>query len=160
MSEVAERISPIASRFDELRDGDGTVRPHWRDFARTLSQLSPEEFARRQASARATVQAARLPRDARVEIDAIAASEKVPPNQRIPQADLDVVIDKMIALASAKEPPAEVAKPLFAMMQRRAAEILGAYGQVGANNKVYDALVAIVANDAANLWVRCDAAVA
>ena len=56
MSEVAERISPIASRFDELRDGDGTVRPHWRDFARTLSQLSPEEFARRQASARATVQ--------------------------------------------------------------------------------------------------------
>lgn len=56
MSEVAERISPPASRFDELRDGNGQVRPHWRDFARTLSQLSPEECQRRQASARATVQ--------------------------------------------------------------------------------------------------------
>lgn len=56
MSEVAERITTPASRFDELRDGDGQVRPHWRAFARTLAQLSPEEYARRQASARATVQ--------------------------------------------------------------------------------------------------------
>ena len=56
MSEVAERISPPASRFDELRDDDGQVRPHWRAFARTLTQLSPEEYERRQASARATVQ--------------------------------------------------------------------------------------------------------
>ena len=56
MSEVAERISTPASRFDELRDGDGQIRPHWRAFARTLAQLSPEEYARRQASARATVQ--------------------------------------------------------------------------------------------------------
>ena len=56
MSEVAERISPPASRFDELRDDDGQVRPHWRAFARTLTQLSPDEYARRQASARATVQ--------------------------------------------------------------------------------------------------------
>ncbi len=56
MSEVAERISTPASRFDELRDGDGQIRPHWRAFARTLTQLSPEEYARRQASARATVQ--------------------------------------------------------------------------------------------------------
>jgi len=39
-----------------LRDGDGQIRPHWRAFARTLTQLSPEEYARRQASARATVQ--------------------------------------------------------------------------------------------------------
>src|SRR6201996_9017164 len=43
-------------RFDELREADGTVRPHWRAFARTLSQLTPQEFERRQASARATVQ--------------------------------------------------------------------------------------------------------
>ncbi|MBA2588746.1 MAG: circularly permuted type 2 ATP-grasp protein [Alphaproteobacteria bacterium] len=56
MSEVAERINPASSRFDELRDDDGQVRPHWRAFARTLTQLSPEEYARRQASARATVQ--------------------------------------------------------------------------------------------------------
>ena len=56
MSEVAERISTPASRFDELRDGDGQIRQHWRAFARTLTQLSPEEYARRQASARATVQ--------------------------------------------------------------------------------------------------------
>lgn len=54
MSELAEPNA--VTRFDELRDGDGAVRPHWRAFARTLQQLSPEEFARRQASARATVQ--------------------------------------------------------------------------------------------------------
>ena len=52
MSEVAE---PSAA-FDELRDGNGQVRSHWRAFTRTLANLSPEEFARRQASARATVQ--------------------------------------------------------------------------------------------------------
>jgi len=54
VSEVAEPSS--TSRFDELRDGDGQVRPHWRAFARTLANLSPGEFERRQASARATVQ--------------------------------------------------------------------------------------------------------
>jgi len=32
------------------------MRPHWSAFAKTLSQLSPEEFVRREASARATVQ--------------------------------------------------------------------------------------------------------
>ena len=53
MSELAE---PVAAHFDELRDGEGLVRPHWRAFARTLSSLSPEEYERRQASARATVQ--------------------------------------------------------------------------------------------------------
>ena len=56
MSEVAEPLSSHAPRFDELRDGDGEVRPHWRAFARTLAQLPREEFERRQASARATVQ--------------------------------------------------------------------------------------------------------
>jgi len=56
VSEVAEPVSPVTSRFDELRDGDGQVRPHWRAFARTLTGLSQEEFDRRQASARATVQ--------------------------------------------------------------------------------------------------------
>ena len=54
MSEVAE--TPAASRFDELRDKDGQLRPHWRAFAKTLTQLSPEEFDRRQQAARATVQ--------------------------------------------------------------------------------------------------------
>lgn len=54
MSELAEPSA--VTRFDELRDGDGLVRPHWRAFARTLQQLSPEEFERRKASARATVQ--------------------------------------------------------------------------------------------------------
>jgi uncharacterized circularly permuted ATP-grasp superfamily protein/uncharacterized alpha-E superfamily protein len=44
------------SRFNELRDEQGLLRPHWRAFARTLTQLSPEEFARREATARATVQ--------------------------------------------------------------------------------------------------------
>lgn len=56
MSEVAEPVSAHASRFDELRGSDGEVRPHWRAFARTLTQLPREEFERRQASARAIVQ--------------------------------------------------------------------------------------------------------
>jgi uncharacterized circularly permuted ATP-grasp superfamily protein/uncharacterized alpha-E superfamily protein len=46
----------VSAHFDELRGADGLVRPHWRAFARALSQLSPEEFERRQAAARATVQ--------------------------------------------------------------------------------------------------------
>ena len=57
MSQAAELPSAIApARFDELRDATGELRPHWRAFARTLSAFSPEEFERRQASARATVQ--------------------------------------------------------------------------------------------------------
>ncbi|HUE64611.1 MAG TPA: circularly permuted type 2 ATP-grasp protein [Rhizomicrobium sp.] len=46
----------MSARFDELRDVTGEIRPHWRAFARTLTSLSPGEFERRQASARATVQ--------------------------------------------------------------------------------------------------------
>jgi uncharacterized circularly permuted ATP-grasp superfamily protein/uncharacterized alpha-E superfamily protein len=51
-------VSEVAAdpRFDELRDPQGVVRPHWRAFAQTLSGLSRAEFERRQASARATVQ--------------------------------------------------------------------------------------------------------
>lgn len=57
MSDVAEPVSAVRpSRFDELRDGAGEVRPHWRAFARTLTSLSPEEFNRRRQAARATVQ--------------------------------------------------------------------------------------------------------
>jgi len=57
VSDVAEPLSSATPmRFDELRDGAGELRPHWRAFARSLSALSPEEFGRRQASARATVQ--------------------------------------------------------------------------------------------------------
>jgi uncharacterized circularly permuted ATP-grasp superfamily protein/uncharacterized alpha-E superfamily protein len=55
VSAVAEPLN-APTRFDELREADGTVRPHWRAFARTLGQLAPQEFERRQASARATVQ--------------------------------------------------------------------------------------------------------
>lgn len=88
-----------------------------------------------------------------VELDGLAAA-----GQKMPAADMDAVVTKMIALASAKDAPAEIAKPIFTFMQRRAATILGAYGQPGADGKVYNALVAIVGNDAAPLWVRCDAA--
>jgi uncharacterized circularly permuted ATP-grasp superfamily protein/uncharacterized alpha-E superfamily protein len=57
VSEVAEPPSALAfARFDELRDATGEIRPHWRAFARTLTSLTPGEFERRQASARATVQ--------------------------------------------------------------------------------------------------------
>ena len=50
MSDVAEPENKTAPpRFDELRDSDGLVRAHWRPFARTLSQLPPEEFERRTA---------------------------------------------------------------------------------------------------------------
>jgi len=55
VSEVAEPVS-VSPPFDELRDSSGQMRPHWSAFAKTLSQLSPEEFVRREASARATVQ--------------------------------------------------------------------------------------------------------
>jgi uncharacterized circularly permuted ATP-grasp superfamily protein/uncharacterized alpha-E superfamily protein len=41
----------MPARFDELRGTDGLIRPHWRGFAKTLAALSPEEFARRRASA-------------------------------------------------------------------------------------------------------------
>ncbi len=44
-----------AARFDELRDEEGLIRPHWRPFARTLDALSLVEYERRQAAARATV---------------------------------------------------------------------------------------------------------
>lgn len=88
-----------------------------------------------------------------VELDAIAAA-----GQKMPPADMDAVVTKMIALASTKDAPPEIAKPVFTFMQRRAATILGAYGQPGADGKVYNALIAIVGNDAAPLWVRCDAA--
>ena len=58
MSDVAEPVTfqAASARFDELRDSDGALRPHWRAFAKTLGQLSPQEYARRQASARASVQ--------------------------------------------------------------------------------------------------------
>jgi uncharacterized circularly permuted ATP-grasp superfamily protein/uncharacterized alpha-E superfamily protein len=56
VSELALDAPPQEPRYDELRDAQGAVRPHWRAFARTLSQLSPEEYARRRAAARATVQ--------------------------------------------------------------------------------------------------------
>ena len=54
MSELAE--PETSTRFDELRDGSGEVRQHWRSFARTLTGLSPAEFERRQRAARASVQ--------------------------------------------------------------------------------------------------------
>jgi uncharacterized circularly permuted ATP-grasp superfamily protein/uncharacterized alpha-E superfamily protein len=43
------------ARFDELKGEDGLIRPHWRGFAKALAALSPEEFARRRASAGAMV---------------------------------------------------------------------------------------------------------
>ena len=48
---LAQSSQPIATRFDELRDQDGLIRPHWRAFAKALSGLSPEEFTKRRASA-------------------------------------------------------------------------------------------------------------
>ncbi len=45
----------MPSRFDELRDEGGVLRAHWKPFAKTLTQLPPEEYERRRASARATV---------------------------------------------------------------------------------------------------------
>ena len=38
-----------------MRDAEGLIRPHWRSFAKTLTGLSPEEFARRRATAGAMV---------------------------------------------------------------------------------------------------------
>ena len=55
MSESLTAASPAGAPFDELRDDEGLIRPHWRPFARALDQISPEEYERRQAAARATV---------------------------------------------------------------------------------------------------------
>ena len=49
MSELAE--AKPAARFDELRDLTGGIRPHWRSFAKMLTGLSAEDYARRRASA-------------------------------------------------------------------------------------------------------------
>ena len=57
MSETSLAQSSLAqaARFDELRDEEGLIRPHWRMFAKTLTGLPPEEYARRRASAGAMV---------------------------------------------------------------------------------------------------------
>jgi len=55
LSDVAEPVE-AATRFDELREPSGVVRPHWQAFARTLTSLPPDEFDRRQRAARASVQ--------------------------------------------------------------------------------------------------------
>jgi uncharacterized circularly permuted ATP-grasp superfamily protein/uncharacterized alpha-E superfamily protein len=49
VSELAE--AKPAARFDELRDMTGGIRPHWRSFAKMLTGLSPDDYARRRASA-------------------------------------------------------------------------------------------------------------
>jgi len=51
VSEILDKIT----RFDELRDAKGLIRPHWRVFARMLQGLTPEEFARRCSSAETAV---------------------------------------------------------------------------------------------------------
>jgi uncharacterized circularly permuted ATP-grasp superfamily protein/uncharacterized alpha-E superfamily protein len=52
---VAALSGDAPARFDELRDEEGLIRPHWRPFARTLEALPRAEYERRQAAARATV---------------------------------------------------------------------------------------------------------
>jgi uncharacterized circularly permuted ATP-grasp superfamily protein/uncharacterized alpha-E superfamily protein len=52
---LAQSSLAQAARFDELRDEEGLIRPHWRMFAKTLTGLPPEEYARRRASAGAMV---------------------------------------------------------------------------------------------------------
>ncbi len=54
-SSVAAPSGAAPTRFDELRDEEGLIRPHWRAFARTLGALPLAEYERRQAAARATV---------------------------------------------------------------------------------------------------------
>ena len=54
-SSVAAPSDSAPARFDELRDEEGLIRPHWRPFARTLEALPRAEYERRQAAARATV---------------------------------------------------------------------------------------------------------
>jgi uncharacterized circularly permuted ATP-grasp superfamily protein/uncharacterized alpha-E superfamily protein len=52
---VAASSGNAPARFDELRDEEGLIRPHWSQFARTLDALPRAEYERRQAAARATV---------------------------------------------------------------------------------------------------------
>jgi uncharacterized circularly permuted ATP-grasp superfamily protein/uncharacterized alpha-E superfamily protein len=52
---LATPVKPPIRRYDELRDEAGLIRPHWKPFAKMLAGLSPEEYARRRASADAMV---------------------------------------------------------------------------------------------------------
>jgi uncharacterized circularly permuted ATP-grasp superfamily protein/uncharacterized alpha-E superfamily protein len=55
---LIHHVSEIAQarpRFDELHDAAGGIRPHWRTFAKMLTGLPPQDFARRRASAGAMV---------------------------------------------------------------------------------------------------------
>ena len=54
-SSVAAPSASAPARYDELRDEEGLIRPHWRAFARILDALPRSEYERRQAAARATV---------------------------------------------------------------------------------------------------------
>ena len=68
------------------------------------------------------------------------------------------IVDLMLSLVNAKDPPAGRSREGHDWMRRRAVEILGWLGSVGDNDKVFVALDALVADDAAPVSLRCAAA--
>lgn len=44
---LQDEYQPLAGAHDEMRAPDGSIRPHWREFAKGLAALSPEELLRR-----------------------------------------------------------------------------------------------------------------
>ena len=48
---ILRGYKPRPGNFDEMMDGDGRVREHWRPFLTMLAALGPEEIDRRFAAA-------------------------------------------------------------------------------------------------------------
>ncbi len=43
---ASERKQQRATRYDELRDASGLIRPHWKPLTDALTAMTPEEYAR------------------------------------------------------------------------------------------------------------------
>ena len=68
------------------------------------------------------------------------------------------VIEAMLALLRAKEPPKNRSAAGHHWMRQQAAQVLGTIADVGTDSQVFRALVAVLADQEAPLSLRCAAA--
>jgi uncharacterized protein (UPF0147 family) len=69
-----------------------------------------------------------------------------------------MIVNAMVSLLDAKQPPEGRPAEAHVWMQRRAADVLGMLGSVGQGNRVVTALEQIVADDTLDVKLRCSAA--
>lgn len=81
-----------------------------------------------------------------------------PEANRIPAAKRQELTQLMLALVEAKDPPAGRTLEGHVWLQRRGIDILAALGLVGTNDRVNQAISAIIKNHDADLALRCTAA--